>query len=433
MFISGTSGNVTYDQQMRLPFMYNGHSLKLNYSKPIYEMNITQTSGGTLAAAPLSGESGTKFNFTATPQSNHHHLSSYNVSGTTMTGTSGTYTNSDVSAKPSWYEDPKYTLTVQQSTGGTLAGAPSSGYSGDKFGLTPTPSAKYSLVSYSVTGATMTGNSGTFKNSNVTAKANWQYNPETITLKTINIVNQYLPMIQLSTASNGFLGLRQSVQGNNVSFGVGANDVYNNYKPGKTTVISAWPQVSGCYRCYAFPTFYGNVTGSYVSAISGGTGDEFVSLAYKCYSGDWKKYFGNNQSQFSSYSHGTPTTYEYFNKVPYGINFGNSAFISGFVGYAIFKANSGTSFEYRTIHKGVTSNWTTGRMNNGTGYIYVRLEDNELHTNEPFIIDFSAHWPGNNIFMSTLTDTDWTWEPGQSVSQHTVHYPCWSGKLCYKE
>lgn len=437
MIVSGVSGNATFDQQKRFPFMFNGHSLKLDYTKTFYELKLQQTSGGTIAGSPVSGESGTKFNLSATPLTNHWHLDSYGVSGATMTGSSGTYTSADVSAKPAWHEDPKYTLTVQQTAGGTLAGAPSSGYSGDKFGLTPTPSAKYSLVNYSVTGATMTGNSGTFTNSNVTAKANWQYNPETKTVYTTQIINSALPMMMYSTAANGFLGLRHDYKDavNGQTFGY-HTDGYNTYKPYRTLVLSAYPRISGgLHRVYAFPTiFSGLSTGAYISALSAGNGQQYVQLAWDCYSGKYKKYFGNNQSQYSSYSEGYPTTYHQFNKVPNGINFGNSAFISGYTGCAIFRIlNSGVNYKYRTIYDGVTSNWTTGRTYDTSMPIFVYMERNVMSANEPWQIEFSSSNDGVTFTSGYRNGLCWDWQQGQSVAQHTVQYPCWSGKLCYKE
>ena len=177
MIVSGVSGNATFDQQKRFPFMFNGHSLKLDYTKTFYELKLQQTSGGTISGSPVSGESGTKFNLSATPDL-HYHIEGYSAEGASLTGSSGTYINSDVSAKGIFAEDPKYTLTVQQSTGGTLAGSPTSGYSGDTFNLTATPNTHFSFASYSVTGTTMTGNTGEFKGANVTAKANWTEDPK---------------------------------------------------------------------------------------------------------------------------------------------------------------------------------------------------------------------------------------------------------------
>ena len=71
-----------------------------------------------------------------------------------------------------------YDLTVVQTPNGHLEAYPLSGYSGDKFGLTATPSAHYHLNTYSVTGAVLTGNSGTFTSSDVTVQANFAEDPK---------------------------------------------------------------------------------------------------------------------------------------------------------------------------------------------------------------------------------------------------------------
>lgn len=78
-----------------------------------------------------------------------------------------------------------YDLTVVQTPNGHLEAYPLSGYSGDKFGLTATPSAHYHLNTYSITGAVLTGNSGTFTSSDVTVQANFAEDPKyTATLQT---------------------------------------------------------------------------------------------------------------------------------------------------------------------------------------------------------------------------------------------------------
>lgn len=71
-----------------------------------------------------------------------------------------------------------YDLTVVQTPNGHLEAYPLSGFSGDKFGLTATPSAHYHFNTYSVTGAVLTGNSGTFTSSDVTVQANFAEDPK---------------------------------------------------------------------------------------------------------------------------------------------------------------------------------------------------------------------------------------------------------------
>ena len=106
MFISGTSGNVMYDEQLRKPFVHDGHMLKLNFSKPIYQLTIQQQAGGTVSGSPVSGASGTTFNLSAT-SNNKYTFDGFSVTGTTLTGSAGTYTNSDVTAKGNWTYHPE--------------------------------------------------------------------------------------------------------------------------------------------------------------------------------------------------------------------------------------------------------------------------------------------------------------------------------------
>ena len=106
MFISGTSGHATEDTQHKYPYMVSGHLLKLNFTKPIYQLNLQQGTGGTIAGSPVSGESGTQFNLSAT-SNNKYTFDGFSVTGTTLTGSAGTYTNSDVTAKGNWTYHPE--------------------------------------------------------------------------------------------------------------------------------------------------------------------------------------------------------------------------------------------------------------------------------------------------------------------------------------
>lgn len=106
MFISGTSGNVMYDEQLRKPFMHDGRMLKLNFSKPIYQLTIQQQAGGTVSGSPVSGASGTTFNLSAT-SNNKYTFDGFSVTGAALTGSAGTYTNSDVTAKGNWTYHPE--------------------------------------------------------------------------------------------------------------------------------------------------------------------------------------------------------------------------------------------------------------------------------------------------------------------------------------
>jgi hypothetical protein len=422
MFISGTSGHATEDTQHKYPYLVNGHLLKLNYAKEVYEMNITQTSGGTLAASPMSGDTGTKFNFTATPQSNHHHLSSYNVSGTTMTGTSGTYTNSDVSAKPSWYEDPKYTLTVQQSTGGTLAGSPTSGYSGDKFGLTATPSTTaYTFKNYSITGATLTGNSGTFKNSNVTAKANWQ-------TKVVK-VDYTVPSTArtLTFSADTFTRPRYWKYQSNLG-------TPRQYLPEKAQHASRFENYnnSAKFSCiYLWPGWateeanYYDEAGTYTNtAIYNDPGQNLLlgDMTRPLFFGSGAQYFATGMSSIA-----TSGVSSYYGSPVY-FTFGNGGFISAFsANVRLNLARTGTHFRYRIIRDGVTGSWSnqynvTSQYANATADIPVTA--NVISSTSPFKIEFSGY---NEGWSTTST---YYYKP---VSQLYSAGQSWTGKICHTE
>lgn len=114
---SGESGHACEDTQHKLPYMIDGHLLKLNMRRPIYELNLQQTAGGTIVGSPTAGISGTQFGLTATPSSNKWTFDGYSVTGTTLTGSSGKFLNSDVSAKANFIYHPTWRNTGILETG----------------------------------------------------------------------------------------------------------------------------------------------------------------------------------------------------------------------------------------------------------------------------------------------------------------------------
>lgn len=75
-------------------------------------------------------------------------------------------------------------VIINQQTGGTIAAAPMSGYDGDVVTLSNTPAAEYNFNSYSITGATLTGNTFAFDGSDVTAQGSFTQKTYTLTLQT---------------------------------------------------------------------------------------------------------------------------------------------------------------------------------------------------------------------------------------------------------
>lgn len=102
---SGESGHACEDQQHKHPYMIDGHLLKLNMRRPVYELHYNQTSGGTIFGVPSAGSAGTVFNLSASPSAQYT-LNTYSVTGAELTGNAGTFVNSDVTAQASWTYHP---------------------------------------------------------------------------------------------------------------------------------------------------------------------------------------------------------------------------------------------------------------------------------------------------------------------------------------
>ena len=98
---SGESGHACEDTQHKYPYMVDGHLLKLNMRRPVYELHYNQTSGGTIYSVPSAGSAGTVFNLSASPSAQYT-LNSYSVTGAELTGNAGTFINSDVTAQATW-------------------------------------------------------------------------------------------------------------------------------------------------------------------------------------------------------------------------------------------------------------------------------------------------------------------------------------------
>lgn len=142
----------------------------------VYNLYITQTPGGTISAVPMSGHYGEIITLSNTPSA-HYTFNGYSVTGATITGNQLTIGNSDISIQANWVEDSKYNLTIQQVSGGRVTSNKSTGYQGDQVTLSNTPSSHYTFGSYSITGATLTGNKFNFGSQNVTAKGSFVEDP----------------------------------------------------------------------------------------------------------------------------------------------------------------------------------------------------------------------------------------------------------------
>jgi surface protein len=137
---------------------------------------LQQGTGGTITAIPMTGLIDDEI--TLSSNSNPHYtFNAYSITGATLTGNKFRFGNSDVTAKGSWIEDPRFTAFFKQTNGGKLSGTPTTGYNGDVVTLVINPSSHYSFVSANLTGATLTGNTFAFNGSNVSAEATWLQDP----------------------------------------------------------------------------------------------------------------------------------------------------------------------------------------------------------------------------------------------------------------
>jgi len=105
---SGESGHACEDQQHKHPYVIDGHLLKLNMRRPVYELFCEPTEGGTVSGAPSAGSSGTQFGLTALPSSNKYTFDSFSVTGTDLTGSSGTFHDSDITARANFIYHPTF-------------------------------------------------------------------------------------------------------------------------------------------------------------------------------------------------------------------------------------------------------------------------------------------------------------------------------------
>lgn len=176
MITSSVSGHAAEDTQHKYPYMVDGHILRLKFTKNIYELHLQQSSGGTIAGSPLSGVSGTVFNLTATP-TGRHEFDSFSITGAALTGSAGTYINSDVTAVANfnYIPLPTYTITLQTSGNGTLTASKLTAESGETITIGATPDTYNRFDSYSVTGGIIDGNNLTVT-ADCTARANFYAN-----------------------------------------------------------------------------------------------------------------------------------------------------------------------------------------------------------------------------------------------------------------
>ena len=152
-----------------------------SFTHNVYNINLQQTTGGTITSDKSTGYYGDTVTLSNTP-AEHYGFRDYSITGATLTGSQFTINESNVTAKANFSAWPIRNVTVQQRTGGTIASNKSTGYDGDVVTLSNTANAGYTFTNYNVTGATLTGNQFAFNGGNVTAQGAFNHNVYTITL-----------------------------------------------------------------------------------------------------------------------------------------------------------------------------------------------------------------------------------------------------------
>ena len=158
-------------------FKFNGSNVTANATftkKPTRSVTLTQQTGGTITANPMTGYDGTVVTLSNTANAGYT-FNNYSITGATLTGNKFTLTGGNVTVKPN-YTHNVYNLTLQTNGNGKLVAGKTTGYYNDTTTLTPTPSSNYKFNNYSVTGGTITNNTFKWGTSNATAKANFIYN-----------------------------------------------------------------------------------------------------------------------------------------------------------------------------------------------------------------------------------------------------------------
>ena len=158
-------------------FKFNGSNVTANATftkKPTRSVTLTQQTGGTITANPMTGYDGTVVTLSNTANAGYT-FNNYSITGATLTGNQFTLTGGNVTVKPN-YTHNVYNLTLQTNGNGKLAAGKTTGYYNDTTTLTATPSSNYKFNNYNVTGGSISNNIFTWGNGNATAKANFIYN-----------------------------------------------------------------------------------------------------------------------------------------------------------------------------------------------------------------------------------------------------------------
>lgn len=278
--------------------LFGTPNFAFGYDSPLVQRNVvlSQQTGGTIAATPISGYDGDIITLSNTADAGYT-FNTYNLTGATLTGNQFMLSGSDVSAEPDFTHNV-YNVSITQVDGGTVNASPSTGYYGTQVTLSNTPSSEYTFGSYSITGATLTGNTFNFEESDVTAKGSFTQKTYTLTLQTDG--HGKLVASKVTGHKNDTITLTPSYSSyyrfNNYSVTGGSVN-------GNTFTITANATAKANFKVNAFTatgTFnWANVTGRIAK------GSTAANISKTCYSivnartGSLPTGWGSNGSQFT--------------------------------------------------------------------------------------------------------------------------------------
>ena len=150
----------------------NDATAKANFARNVHNNTVLTSDYGTITATPITANSGDVVTLTNTPSADCHFVN-YEVTGATLTGDKYMVETEDASARGVFARNI-HNVTLQTDGHGTLTANKTTGYSGDTITLTATPNTNYVFSGYTITGATMTGDSFKLNTNDVTTKA-WFY------------------------------------------------------------------------------------------------------------------------------------------------------------------------------------------------------------------------------------------------------------------
>jgi hypothetical protein len=158
---------------------------EFTYNEPIYTVTVNQpANGGSIGASPVSGQSGTTVSLTNSPATGYT-FSHYTVDGEAIDGDTFTLTKDSIVSGEFTYNEPIYTVTVNQpASGGSIGASPVSGQSGTTVSLTNSPATGYTFSHYTVDGEAIDGDTFTLTKDS-TVSGEFTYN-EPIYTVTVN-------------------------------------------------------------------------------------------------------------------------------------------------------------------------------------------------------------------------------------------------------